>query len=176
MAIAVDKKSLVVQSNNLVEAKYRLSLEEQKIIRIVISQIQREDQDFKEYEFRIKDLAELLGMEHKDIYRVLPRITGRLVSKMLQFYNAKTGKLLQTSWLSSAEYSEGQGIVAMCFDPKLKPLLLQLRDHFTQYELGKVLQFKGQYTIRFLSFENHSLGRISEKWHFLLRSFGKFWD
>ncbi len=48
MVIEVNKKSLVVQSNTLVEAKYRLSVEEQKIIKILIAQIQREDEDFKD--------------------------------------------------------------------------------------------------------------------------------
>jgi len=132
----------VVQSNRLVEAKYRLSVEEQKIIKILVSQIQKEDEDFKDYEFRIKELAELLGMEHSNPYGVLRVITKKLVSRVLEFYNPETSTLLQTSWLSSAEYKTGQGTVAMCFDPKLKPLLLQLQSYFTKYELGHILRFK----------------------------------
>ena len=33
----MNKKSLVVQSNQLIEAKYRLSVEEQKIVKILIT-------------------------------------------------------------------------------------------------------------------------------------------
>ena len=62
MVFDVNKKTLVVQSNSLVQAKYRLSVEEQKIIKILISQIQRDDKDFQNYEFRIRELAEMLGM------------------------------------------------------------------------------------------------------------------
>lgn len=155
----INKKSLVVQSNRLVEAKYRLSVEEQKIIKILVSQIQKEDEDFKDYEFHIKDLAELLGMEHSNPYGVLRVITKKLVSRVLEFYNPETSTLLQTSWLSSAEYKTGQGTVAMCFDPKLKPLLLQLQSYFTKYELGHILRFKGRYTIRFFEFRKSFLGR-----------------
>ena len=155
----INKKSLVVQSNRLVEAKYRLSVEEQKIIKILVSQIQKEDEDFKDYEFRIKDLAELLGMEHSNPYGVLRVITKKLVSRVLEFYNPETSTLLQTSWLSSAEYKTGQGTVAMCFDPKLRPLLLQLQSYFTKYELGHILRFKGCYTIRFFEFRKSFLGR-----------------
>ena len=155
----INKKSLVVQSNRLVEAKYRLSVEEQKIIKILVSQIQKEDEDFKDYEFRIKDLAELLGMEHSNPYGVLRGMTKKLVSRVLEFYNPETSTLLQTSWLSSAEYKTGQGTVAMCFDPKLKPLLLQLQSYFTKYELGHILRFKGRYTIRFFEFRKSFLGR-----------------
>ncbi len=159
MLVNINKKSLVVQSNRLVEAKYRLSVEEQKIIKILVSQIQKEDEDFKDYEFRIKELAELLGMEHSNPYGVLRVITKKLVSRVLEFYNPETSTLLQTSWLSSAEYKTGQGTVAMCFDPKLKPLLLQLQSYFTKYELGHILRFKGRYTIRFFEFRKSFLGR-----------------
>jgi plasmid replication initiation protein len=159
VVLAVNKKSLIVQSNRLIEAKYRLSVEEQKIIKILISQIQRDDEDFKDYEFRIKDLAEMLDMEHKDPYGVLRAITKRLMTRVLEFFNPETQSLLQTAWLSSAEYKQGRGTVSLCFDPKMKPLLLQLQSYFTKYELGQVLQFKGQYTIRFFEFRKSFLGR-----------------
>lgn len=169
MVFAVNKKTLVVQSNRLIEAKYRLSVEEQKIIKILISQIQREDENFRDYEFRVKDLAEILGMGHKDIYRVLPKITERLMSRILKFYNPDTQTLLQTSWLSSAEYKKGQGTVALCFDPKLRPLLLHLQSYFTKYELGQVMQFKGQYTIRFFELRKSFLGRYKKEVVFSLQ-------
>ena len=159
MVIEVNKKSLVVQSNALVEAKYRLSVEEQKIIKILISQIQREDEDFKDYEFHIRELAKMLGMEHKDPYGVLEKITERLMSRVLKFSSAETNTLLQASWLSSALYKKGEGTVLLRFDPYLKPLLLQLQSYFTKYELGQVLQFKGQYTIRFFEFRKSFLGK-----------------
>ena len=173
MVLIVNKRSLVVQSNRLVEAKYRLSVEEQKIVKILISQIQWEDVDFQEYEFRVQELAAILGMEHKDTYRVLPRITERLMSRVLKFYNPETETLLQTSWLSSAEYKKGQGTVAMCFDPKLKPLLLQLQSYFTKYELGQVMQFKGQYTIRFFELQKSFLGRNKREVYF---SLNELWE
>ena len=165
----MNKKPLVVQSNQLIEAKYRLSVEEQKIVRILISRIDRNDKDFNSYEFRIKDLASLLGMEHKDPYRVLQNITERLMSRILKFYNPETRSLLQASWLSSAEYKEGEGTVILCFDPKLKPLLLQLQLYFTKYELENVMQLKGQYSIRFYEFRKSYLGRKKNEVIFTLQ-------
>lgn len=169
MVFAVNDKTLVVQSNRLIEAKYRLSVEEQKIIKILISQIRRDDKDFRDYEFRIKDLAEILGMGHKDIYRVLPKITERLMSRVLKFYNPETQTLLQASWLSSALYKKGEGTVSLRFDPYLKPLLLQLQSYFTKYELGQIMQFKGQYTIRFFELRKSFLGRNKQEVIFSLK-------
>lgn len=173
MVFVVDAKTLVVQSNRLVEARYRLSVEEQKIVKILISQIKRDDVDFHEYSFRIKDLAALLGMEHKDPYGVLQKITERLISRVLKFYDPKTNTLLQASWLAAALYKKGEGIVSLSFHPYLKPLLLQLQAYFTKYELGQILQFKGQYTIRFFELQKSFLGRNKQE---VIFSLSELWE
>jgi len=173
MVLVVDEKSLVVQSNKLVEAKYRLSVEEQKIIKILIAQIQRDDEDFKEYEFRVRDLAKMLGMEHKDPYGVLARISKRLISRVLEYHDPKTNRFFQTAWLAGVAYKKNEGTVALSFHPYLKPLLLQLQSYFTKYELGQVLQFKGQYTIRFFEFRKSFIGRNKKELTFSLK---ELWD
>ena len=150
---------MVVQSNRLIEARYRLTIEEQKIIKILISQIQRDDTDFQVYTFHVKELGEMLGITHKQQYAVLNRVTDRLLTRILKFYNPETKELLKTTWLSSARYKEKQGTISFRFDPELKPLLLQLKSYFTQYTLEQVMQFKGQYAIRFFEFRKSFLGR-----------------
>lgn len=169
----MSEKSLVVQSNRLIEAKYRLSVEEQKIIKILISQIRREDAEFKDYEFRVKDLAEMLGMGHRDPYGVLRVITKRLLTRALEFHNPETNTILQASWLAGALYKKGEGTVCLSFHPYLKPLLLQLQSYFTKYELGQVMQFKGQYTIRFFELRKSFLGRNTKEVFF---SLSELWE
>ena len=164
-----NKKSLVIQSNNLIEARYRLSVEEQKLIKVLISKIQTNDVNFKEYEFRIKELGEILGITHNEQYSVIKRITERLITRGLSFYNSETKRFLQTSWLSSAEYEEGKGIVALCFDPKLQPLLLQLKSYFTKYDMEQIMRFRGQYTIRFFEFRKSFIGRNKNEVTFTLK-------
>ena len=163
------KKPLVVQSNSLVEARYRLSVEEQKLIKVLISKIQKDDESFKEYEFKIKELGETLGITHNEQYAVLKRVTERLITRGLSFYNSETKKLLQISWLSSAEYEEGKGSIVLCFDPKLKPLLLKLKSYFTKYELEQIMQLRGQYAIRFFEFRKSFLGRNKKEVVFTLK-------
>ena len=165
----MSNKNLVVQSNRLIEARYRLSVEEQKIIKILISRIGKDDKDFQDYEFHIKELANLLGMNYDNPYVVLKRITKRLITKPLEFENPETNELLQCAWLSSALYRMGQGTITLCFDPKLKPLLLQLKSYFTKYDLEQIMQFKGQYAIRFFEFRKSFLGRNIKETIFTLR-------
>lgn len=165
----MNQRTLVVQSNKLIEAKYRLSVEEQKIIKILIAQIRKNDGDFRDYEFRVKDLAEILGMEHSNTYGILRGITKRLLTRVLEFDNPENNTILQTTWLSSALYKKGEGTVTLRFDPQLKPLLLHLQSYFTKYELGQIMQFKGQYTIRFFELRKSFLGRNQKTMDFKLK-------
>jgi hypothetical protein len=52
------------------------------------------------------------------------------------------------AWLCNATYREGEGIIIIRFDKSLKPYLLQLKSHFTRYQLNTVIKFKSQYSIR----------------------------
>ncbi|WP_456469719.1 RepB family plasmid replication initiator protein, partial [Caminibacter sp.] len=73
----------------------------------------------------------------------------------------KEKSLLQINWLSSAEYFEREGYVELCFDPKLKPYLLQLKECFTQYQLGEILKLRSKYAFRLyeLCKKNELLGK-----------------
>jgi len=137
---------IVTQSNHLVEARYNLSLGEQRLILVMIAQIQPSDEDFKPYQIGIADLAEFLGISKNSMYRECKKITKRLLTRVVEI-NEKDG-LLQTGWVSSAKYVDGSGVVNLAFDPLLKPYLLQLKGNFTSCKFEVLLSFKSQYTIR----------------------------
>ena len=48
--------------NHLIEARYRLTLQEQRLLLWLFSEIKPEDTDFKRYRVRIADLAKLIGI------------------------------------------------------------------------------------------------------------------
>ena len=161
--ISSRRRHLVVQSNQLVQARHRLSAEEQKIVKIMIAHIDKSDADFAEYEFKIRELADLLNITHKDPYGVLRSITSRLTTRPVAYIDPSSGDLIQGAWLAVARYRKGKGTVVLKFAPDLKPLLLQLKSWFTRYELNSVLLFKGKYTIRFFEIMQQFKGqKISE--------------
>ncbi len=143
--IRLDNKFLIVQHNNLIEARYRLSTNEQKIIKILISLIRKDDEEFKEYTLSVLDIAKILNIKRKDIYKELDLMAERLLVRILRFRN-ENGEYVKTTWLSSSKYKDG--IIKLSFDPSLKPLLLQLKKHFTQYELGNIINLRSSYAIR----------------------------
>lgn len=138
---------IVTQANELISARYTLPLVEQRLVLTMIARIQPEDEDFKEYRVSIRELSEFIGIDKNSAYRECKKTTENLLERVLKI--EEPGRLLQTHWVSSAEYIDGEGCVVLCFDPKLKPYLLQLKGNFTSCKLEMLLSFKSQYTIRF---------------------------
>ncbi len=137
---------IVTQSNQLMEARYNLSLGEQRLILSMIAKIQPDDEDFKPYRISIGEFADFLGIARGSAYHECKKITKSLLGRVLEIQ--EPGRLLQTGWVSSADYIDGTGMVNLSFDPLLKPYLLQLKGNFTSCKLEILLSFKSQYTMR----------------------------
>src|SRR5664279_624411 len=138
--------SIVTQSNELVSARYILPLGEQRLLMTMISRIQPDDEDFKPYRISVSELADFLGVARGSAYHECKKITKSLLARVLEI--KEPGRLLQTHWVSSADYIDGTGMVNLTFDPLLKPYLLQLKGNFTSSKLEMLLSFKSQYTMR----------------------------
>jgi plasmid replication initiation protein len=141
------EKGLVIQHNKIIEAKYRLSVGEQRLIKWLVSMIEPTDEDFKIYSIAVTDLSKVLGVSDNDFYKKVKIWSKNLISNTLTFKWDKEGEL-QVSWLSSAKYIPEKSMVELRFSPELKPFLLQLKSHFTSYELENVIKLKKIYSIR----------------------------
>lgn len=141
----IDTKSLVVQANHIIEARYKLSLEEQRLIKILISMIDEGDKDTKTYLIKASDVAEMLGITDDHIYYTIKQVTAKLLKQVL--FIKKDGGELQVSWLSSVEYLKG-GMIELEISQKLRPYLLQLKEHFTQYQIRQIARLKSGFSIR----------------------------
>lgn len=139
-------KNIVTKSNMLIEANYKLTITEQKIVLYLVSKIRKDDDDFQIYTLPIKQFYELLGYRGNPKYSEMKKITKNLIGKVVEIKEGK--KLKQMSWLSYVEYNENNGTVNLSFDPRLKPYLLQLKREFTSYKLKNIMELKSGYSIR----------------------------
>lgn len=141
-------KNFVVKSNILIEARYRLSLQESHIILWLLTQINSDDEDFKLHKLNIKKFSDMVGLQVKGQYTELQDITGNLMRRILKIYEPQTQEIIQVAWLSLARYQKKKGCVLLRFDPALKPYLLQLKSHFTKIDIIDTLKLKSIYAIR----------------------------
>ena len=140
---------IAMQHNNLVEAKYSMTLQQKRVMIWLVSQIKPDDIDFKEHILTIKNLIEICQLSGESSYKEIKNITFSLVEKgirIIDISDSNNKREIQVSWLSSADYYKGQ--VKLSFSPKLKPYLLQLKDKFTAINALDLMQFTSIHAIR----------------------------
>lgn len=138
----------VIKSNSLVEARYRLSLQEMHVIYWLLTQIKPEDEEFKIHKLEIVEFAKIIGVKSENQYKELRKVTKRLIQRAMEIYQPDTQEYIQFSWLSSARYQIKQGCVLLEFSSLLKPYLLQLKGYFTKIDIVDTLKLKSIYAVR----------------------------
>ena len=137
----------VVQANELIEGKQNLKLNSAKIMRTLIMQIRPDDEDLKSYVVSVPELAQLLGVTATNLYRDMDEVTNDILTNHVAIKDPKNKKFLKIQWVSACAYEKKVGL-AVKMNPMLKPFLLNLKEHYTQYQLENILAMKSVYAIR----------------------------
>lgn len=161
LSLVMSPRALVVKANDLVEARQRLSIQEQRIILLLISKIRPEAVDFLWYKFQIRDLAKFLGLKtSKRFYTDVRKAVRKLINRVITV--DRKGRNIDLNWVQAAEYGE-KGFVKICINQVLRPYLLNLKAHFTKYYIGYVVHLRSTYSVRIYEllkrFEN--LGEVT---------------
>lgn len=146
----LDTRNYVVQANALIGGKQALKLNSAKLIRSAIMQVVRDDEELKPYIITIKELSELLGIQKSNIYRDIEDMTDDIIKNPVYVREIKEGKtvrFIKIPWATRCEYKADVG-VAIKLNEELKPFLISLKEHYTQYTLGEVLAMRSVYAIR----------------------------
>ena len=144
----INSEKVIVKSNDLIEARYRLSLQESHVVLWLLTKIRHDDEDFKIHTLKVKVFAQMVGLRVDGQYDELQKITERLMKRVMKIREFGGKTLLQVAWLSSARYDQNKGNVSLEFSPQLKPYLLQLKSHFTKINIADTMKFKSIYAVR----------------------------
>lgn len=157
---SIQDTRMIRKDNRLIEAQYRLSVHQQRVVYTLLEMIHPADDDLMPYTISISDMAERFGLEKSNaIYAQMQEAISDLVVKKLVITEGADTVVM--AWLSQARYRKGQGTVEISFHKDLKPYLLHLKSYFTQYNISSVIRFKSSYSIRFYELlkMNEYLGR-----------------
>ncbi len=142
----------ITKGNAMIESKYSLTLQQQRLLLIIASKIHPKDENFKLYRFHTKDVIDILGMANTSgnyygsYYKEIRTIVKDLQSKSLTI-KSEVGET-DFSWVITANYYKDHGYFEVELHPRLKPYFLQLKDKFTKYRLENVLKLNSPYSIR----------------------------
>jgi hypothetical protein len=148
-------RAMVYKSNSLVEASYRLSVAEQRIVLACISQVPRGEPVTDEvmYSVSVQDIADLSETDGNTTYRDLEEATLRLKRREVRIEKeanskAKRKKVLICGWVQSVVYMENEGRVCLRFNKDMLPYLTELSAQFTKYRLKAVAKMDSAYAVR----------------------------
>lgn len=147
---AAARSQLVTKANELIQkSRFNLTLQQQKIILYLISQISPFDEDFKLYEFSIAEFCRVCGIDAASgkNYDDLKTAIKEIADKSLWIQTPK-GEYTLIRWIEKPYLNTKSGIIKIRLDNDMRPYLLQLKANFTCYELIWTLHFKSKYTIR----------------------------
>jgi len=146
--------NLVVKSNKMVNGKYNLKTIDHKMMLTLCSLISSKDDEFCEITLTVKEMADLFNIHRNDeyeLYRILSKECKRLLGATIE-YNVSMEKG-KKEWIgktifSTMHYNEGQGTVKMKFNEDMREFLLDVKETYTKFKLGYVINFKNQYSFR----------------------------
>lgn len=150
----MNKNLTVCKANAVIEASYRLSLNEQRVVLACIGQVNSIDELLKtdEFELNAKEFSQLFDISEDRAYSELKEIAKNLYQRSLTIYNPdpKRPKLtkLETRWISSIGYVPDEGKIILTFAEKILPYLSGLKGSFTKYKLKHVGNMSSVYAIR----------------------------
>lgn len=142
------KFAIIKKDNDLIQAKYRVGLHEQRLLYAVLGAIRTDDEVFNKYTIDLKTLAQLHGLTTNNaVYTQLHQAAEELLVTVVDISRGNTVR--KTTWLNYVEYVPNEAQLKVTIHDELKPYLLQLKRNYTQYNLAAVANFRNSYSIRF---------------------------
>lgn len=144
------RKHLVIKANDLIQkSRFSLTLQQQKIVLYLISQIHPNDTDFKKYSFSIPEFCRVTGISRPsgEDYTAFKNDIKAIADKSL-WVTLEDGSEPLLRWIAKPTIRKDSGTIEVQLDEDMKPFLLELKKNFTAYELIYTLHFRSKYSLR----------------------------
>lgn len=152
--MAAEKQVVVVKSNKLVEASYRLDLIEQRILLYAIVEARETQQGLSDgfVTLEAKRFAAMFGMNESNTYGQLKEAMDTLFGRHIVVHDihpeSGCARVSKVRWISTASYIDGMGAVQLRFATDLLPYITRLESEFTVYRLEKIGRMTSAHAVR----------------------------
>ena len=145
----MNQKLIAYKSNALVEASYKLTLQEQRLLLMCIGRLNpRADVLEKNFQITARDFYQAfpdIGLNNAErrLQEAIDRLGERWI--LINWKNKKE----EIRWIQrKARYFEGEGKIEITFSDSIMPYLTQLQEQFTQITIKNISALKRTYSIR----------------------------
>jgi len=152
MSAPVDQH-LIVKSNALVHASYKLSLNEQRLILLAVAGLHSQRPGVRpglnqvdNIRITAAEFAEAWNLPISKSYEALREATNELYERTIHEIKDMHHKKMR--WVSAVQYHDGEGWARLSFTPHVTPHLTSLSGRFTEYRLWQVANLRSTYAVR----------------------------
>lgn len=158
----------VTMANTLVRASHGLNLGEKRLVSMAVAKLTPKAAalPIKPIKISAHEYAEQYGIDPDVAYTQLRAAQDRLYQRSITHIehfgpNGQKVRVAKMRWVSSIYYEKGGGQISIAFAPEIAQFLVNLKKHFTSYQLKQAAALRSVYTWRlFENLESHkSLGK-----------------
>jgi plasmid replication initiation protein len=148
----MDNALQVIMTNEMIRAAHNLKLQEKRVLMLAIAKLEKDH--FKNsnavIRLQVSELQHVFGMDSKSVYREAKKAVRGIRKRYLRFYEVYKNKKYETdiSWTTKATYADSEGWIELSLNKDLELGLLDLKGHFTQYQLGRAAALRSLYAWR----------------------------
>lgn len=164
----VETNQLVVtQANSLVYAAYEMTLQEKRLLLLLISMIRKEHDQFHTYYIPTKQIAEFLGIHNKTIYQVVKKVCSKLMSRVIHIQKPN-GDWDELHWVATAKYRSrntsktGEAELQLRIHDELRPMLLELKKQFASIPFEHIANISSYHSVRIFEILYHTRQRLQK--------------
>lgn len=158
--LVINKDNVVTKSNRLIEAEYKMTATEFKIVQTVFSNIQPKSDRHSTFVFPVRQFMDMLGLKGESGYAELKRITLNLF-KPVQI--SVDGETKQVSWFQYVNYNNKEGTVTIEVNSFWQEFLYSLEGNFTSYKLLNITRLNSSYSPRIYELLKARVGLNSQR-------------
>lgn len=137
---------VVVKANSLIEASYRLSIDEVRILALTIGTMDPKSNQ-KIFDFTVADFVrEFPEISQDNAYKQIQGAIKRIYDRSVK--TEDKDRVTEFRWVSSRTYFKKEGRFRIAMTDEVMPYLTQLKGQFTQYQLKNIAYFNSAHSIR----------------------------
>lgn len=134
------------QDNALTVARYEMSEAEKNILYMVVATVKKDDSPTKMYQVSVKEMAEVMGSKEL-MFEAYKQATRKLLTRVFET-TLPNGDVLQATFISSALYKKGTGIIEIELSQRVRPFYVDLNSRYTKVQLAAAISLNSAYAKR----------------------------
>lgn len=144
-------KEMVKKDNVLINAAYTLTLAEQRLILLAVTDAAGKPDVLKDMTVHAEQYADRFKVTRQAAYMALGEASKQLFERRFSYERISSkGRPRQvvSRWIQRIEYGESEGLVKLRFADDVIPLLTDLQNRFTYYALEQVSCLTSVHAVR----------------------------